>query len=695
MSCKMHPKILSALIWFCFCYLNTFAQLFQKYNSSDFIYIQKCDYFSDKDPQPDSLSKYSALALNEYSKSANSELTLISHYYFAIAHLESDTVIFQKHLILFSELCEILGLAEGKVYKVIALGTFARSNDKYDRAIQYFTQAIEILDKNADIDDLSKTSLRALIQSNLSSSYYRKNEYSQALKVAFEAEKNALLSIDTLRLIRAYQNMSAVYGDLSSENRKLGKAEDRARYRVLAEEKLLQVYEMSKVMNVDRVRSISAYNLGTFYSMSDNPGKGHKLLNEVIELTEKIKFKELQFSAFLVKSGIYNHYAKFDSSEYYALKAYTMAKKSGRRKLLTKSTNALSYIYLMQNKLGKARQMALQALQMAKDDKVKSRIRDSYLNLAEINEKSNNYKDALLYYRLEQEMRDSILSEDHLAQIEELNKKYQTELKDAQIKSLKNETIIQHLKIKQKNGLLVGLILLAVLTSFLIQFYYQKKTIKAQKNELNAKQALLRSQLNPHFLFNVLNAIQQFIYMKKDPEIVADLLAKFSRLTRRILNYTQQDFITLEDEINFLKDYMDLQRVRFDQPFEYSIDIDKNLDISEVLIPPMFTQAFVENSIEHGIMHKQEKGNISIRFKKEQDTLKVELEDNGIGREQSEFFKRNNEHRSLATSITIERLKILEKKFRRKAKLAIQDVINSQNLVTGTKVTLDLPFEEA
>jgi sensor histidine kinase YesM len=308
--------------------------------------------------------------------------------------------------------------------------------------------------------------------------------------------------------------------------------------------------------------------------------------------------------------------------------------------------------------------------------------------LSDIYRKKGDYVSALKYseeYRL---VMDSVLNISKVETIKELEVKYETEKKKKEIASLKQASAIQDLKLQQKN-LIIAIVIVLVLVLILI---YRQHILNEKSKTVAMEQKLLRSQLNPHFIFNALGAIQHFIYQKRDPIETGDYLGKFSQLTRLILNHTQKNLISLHEEIQFLERYLALQKLRFDEPFEYHINVDHQLEIEEVMIPPMFTQPFVENSIEHGILHKQEKGVIEISFKEEKGLLEIVLCDNGVGREKAAFAKRNQKHRSMATEITLDRLKKLQKEFRKKTSMTIEDRVDHENKVIGTQVVFFLPL---
>lgn len=203
------------------------------------------------------------------------------------------------------------------------------------------------------------------------------------------------------------------------------------------------------------------------------------------------------------------------------------------------------------------------------------------------------------------------------------------------------------------------LILCLLSAWFLYRNFKQKNTIAAQKNNI-LKQQLLVSQMNPHFIFNSLSAIQNFIF-KQDSFNAGIYLNKFSVLVRMILDFSRKDLISLDEECNFLENYLELQKLRFDDKLNYELKIDPSLKRNAVMIPPMLAQPFIENAIEHGIFYKTGEGFLSIKITLKDNFLFYEIEDDGIGLKESLSLKDGSaqKHSSLAIHITRERIETM------------------------------------
>ena len=211
---------------------------------------------------------------------------------------------------------------------------------------------------------------------------------------------------------------------------------------------------------------------------------------------------------------------------------------------------------------------------------------------------------------------------------------------------------------------------------------------KLAENEMTA----LRAQMNPHFLFNSLNSIKNYI-LKENTAAASKYLTKFSQLMRAILKNSGHSLVTLEDEINALTLYIEMEAMRFNHEFEYSIDIDPDINAAEVFIPPLLIQPYVENAIWHGLMRKEGKRILSLNVFTLHDKLIIHISDNGIGREQSAKHKpsENGSSKSLGMQITGDRIELISQTLGITAVVKIADVKDENGNAAGTRVELEIP----
>ena len=201
----------------------------------------------------------------------------------------------------------------------------------------------------------------------------------------------------------------------------------------------------------------------------------------------------------------------------------------------------------------------------------------------------------------------------------------------------------------------------------------------------------LRSQMNPHFIFNCLNAINRFI-LSHETEAASDYLTKFSRLMRMIMNHSRHATVTLAEEIEMLRLYLDMERLRFKDAFDYAIEMMPDADMGEIFIPPLLMQPFVENAVWHGLMHKEERGHLSITMSLCGQILTCVIRDDGIGRKKAAMLKSKSaeRHKSMGLQITAERMALLTGAGGEEPFFTIRDLYDVDGGAAGTEVTLQI-----
>jgi LytS/YehU family sensor histidine kinase len=250
---------------------------------------------------------------------------------------------------------------------------------------------------------------------------------------------------------------------------------------------------------------------------------------------------------------------------------------------------------------------------------------------------------------------------------------------------------------------LIGCVILLIsIAYFIVKNEFKKQQVKQQfetaKNKLEKELqqstlASIKSQMNPHFLFNALNTIQSYIY-QNDKQNASQYLGKFSELTRMILEMSNREKVSLSEEIKALKLYLELEQLRFEEKLKYEIFISKNVDEEMIHIPSMLIQPYLENAIKHGLLHKKDNWLLHVLFEKNEHTLIVKIDDNGIGRKRSQELQKLKlkQHQSFAMSANEKRLEILNKGLQKPIALQIVDKINESGDATGTTIVLHIPI---
>ena len=220
----------------------------------------------------------------------------------------------------------------------------------------------------------------------------------------------------------------------------------------------------------------------------------------------------------------------------------------------------------------------------------------------------------------------------------------------------------------------------------------QKSVQEKELLELEAK--ALRAQMNPHFIFNSLNSIKSLIQQDEKEKSVS-YLTTFSKLIRTLLNNADKKEISLYDEIETCKYYLQLEAMRFDTKFSYSVNIDDNIDLKSIQVPALIIQPFIENAIWHGIVPRNSGGRVSLNVLRKDGIIEVSIDDDGIGREASQQNKSASgiAHQSKGVNLTQARLELNNLLQQRQAKLEIIDKKNENSTATGTKVIIKLKEE--
>lgn len=308
-------------------------------------------------------------------------------------------------------------------------------------------------------------------------------------------------------------------------------------------------------------------------------------------------------------------------------------------------------------------------------------------------DKNNEIKDQQLLIKDQSLKEQTLLKEQKQSQLNLSNKE----------NKLKDERLKQHAFIR--NALLAGLLLFILLGIFIFRSILfkrknEKLAIGKTQSELMQKMSelemqALRAQMNPHFIFNCLSSINRFI-LKNEGKTASNYLTRFSRLMRMVLLNSQKPLIALDDELEMLELYLEMERLRFKDSFDYAITFLNTVDSDNVFIPPLLLQPFCENAIWHGLMHKEGQGRLDIELSMQDNILNCTITDNGVGRVKAEEMnsKTAEKEKSMGLKITTERLALLNREKGLNTFYELEDMKDEGGNPVGTKVTLKISFKE-
>jgi tetratricopeptide (TPR) repeat protein len=358
--------------------------------------------------------------------------------------------------------------------------------------------------------------------------------------------------------------------------------------------------------------------------------------------------------------------------------------------------------YYGKKEFTKALQYARAGLVKQKEKEVRPQLLKSYQLLSDIFHQLGNNDSAYHYLVKYNTLKDSIQNRQFLLRIHNSKKEAEYERNSSQLNLLHKDNQLKEQKLKQqalvKNGLIIGLILLILLSLFVyrsISLKRKKQQAENEKKLADLEMQALRAQMNPHFIFNCLSSINRII-MKNDSHGASDYLTRFSRLVRMVLINSQRKFISLEDELQMLRLYLDMERLRFKDSFDYSIIFTNTIDEGAVQVPPLLLQPFCENAIWHGLMQKDGPGLLTVELSLQDNILNCMITDNGIGREKSKQIKSKSaeNQKSMGLKITTERLALLNRDKGLQTYYEIEDLKDEFGNAAGTRVILKISNKE-
>jgi tetratricopeptide (TPR) repeat protein len=455
--------------------------------------------------------------------------------------------------------------------------------------------------------------------------------------------------------------------------------------------------------------------VGNSYQYMAKYSKAIEHYEKQLEIQKELDETESQVLSLLSISKVHMLQQNYELALEYGNKAKKFVDISNTDELRAYFYNHLSEIHFQMETYVKAIEYALNSIEYSTKINAREEKMNSLLVLATSYGKLDEHEEAYNYFERYSMLKDSLLTDSKQMSIVNSQTKYETEKKEKEIalllnKDSKNKIRIheQNLRLKSKElelnrsrFMIFGVISAAILTLLigvviLILFRWRQTKMSNQLRveALESKQKALTAQMNPHFIFNSLNSIENFIYQNEKRNL-NKYLTKFATLMRLILNSSQEVVVPIDQEVQALDLYMELEALRFRDRFSYSISIDDNIDQYEMQIPSMLIQPFVENAIWHGIMHKEGPGKVEVTMKLEGEKVKCTITDDGIGREKAmEIRDRTKpEHESQGLEITRKRLEVVNALTPKEAAFTLTDLEDDLGNATGTKVEFNIPYK--
>jgi tetratricopeptide (TPR) repeat protein len=390
----------------------------------------------------------------------------------------------------------------------------------------------------------------------------------------------------------------------------------------------------------------------------------------------------------------YTELQQYDSGMYYFNLALPIYEADSQLIDAAKSYENIAAIEMIRGNLARAEELLLKALKICRDLSSTRNIGIMEDALSEVYARKKEFRLAYQHHKEATKLMDSVLNAETSAKMAEYATRFEVADVSAHNKSLQKENELQKLKI-QRDHLIIygaaGMLLLIVVVGFL---YFRQNKLKALQEKTELEQKQLRAQMNPHFIFNCLNSIQHFV-VAGDVMNANKYLTGFAQLMRQTLEHSRQGTITLSKELVYLGTYIELESVRFENKFTTHISCADDINPDVIEIPSMIIQPFIENAIRHGLCFLENvPGVLNIRFFKQGSFLMCEIEDNGIGRAQSQKLKAHNHviYESHGMELTRRRLELVSRTSGKDYTIAIKDKTEKTGLPSGTLVTIKFPL---
>ncbi|MBK7667977.1 MAG: histidine kinase [Sphingobacteriaceae bacterium] len=575
--------------------------------------------------KPDSVLFYSEMAQEGFRKTNDINNLNYSQLYTAIGYQQKN--LFDTAIVILNKILKdtknIPDSLKADIYYYLGI-VYYRSGDK-KTSLEYFIKAIPLFEKTSNIDGLVLTYCKLADIMVADSQNEEANEYKNKAIALFPKLKRPYAKIFARNILsRAYMDLrfiSPTYVDSSIAIAK-------------------ECYELIKEYGY-YTRAYAILNI-----ISDNYFVKNELEPGIQYAKEALKYRKYLYPGEIIMS-----YVKF--SDYYQEKK--------------EYDKALCYLDSFKSQLPLIN--------------VQYYWLNYYQRYFQLNKKTGNLSEAIYGLERFDNIKDSIYNVDKSKEINELSQKYDRAENEKKIMTLSKEKEIASINTK----FLIAGIIASIFAIIVIIFLYRQTVIKSKLKSIETEQRLNRARMDPHFFFNILSSLRAYTLKENNSAKTADYLTKYSKIMRQTLESSYNEQITIETELDFLNNYFEIQKLRYPGRFDYEVKLADEIEVSELKLPSMIIQPFVENAIEHGFSENKSKGLISLDFKIVSNELEITISDNGIGLITDS--KEQKTYPSRATQIVKDRLFLLNKQYKSNARFEI-----NKNQDSGLRVSIFLPL---
>lgn len=457
------------------------------------------------------------------------------------------------------------------------------------------------------------------------------------------------------------------------------------------------------------------YELANSYRVLDEYKNADAYYTKTIEMSRSIGFEPGEMAALMGLAQSHKAQERYTDALPLFEKLLAYYQSSGNQPAISSLHNELGNTYSMMGEHADAvphfKKAATDFEEMGRLKMAQSAYQKLFIGHSILENKTKAARANEAYNRV----KDTLSERERRSLIADMQVKYDTEEIERQKELAQKESALAEAKADRLSLIILSIsvlsILIIALLILLMRWRKKKRENERIKQELLASQKqlalekqyrdselkALKAQMNPHFIYNALNSIQEMVLINERKK-AGEYIHMFAELMRSYLNRSDASSIALSDEISALEKYLELERLRFGDRFTYELRVDPDLEPEEIMIPSMLIQPYVENGIKHGLFHRKTGGKMNIAFAKAAsvpaksgaaDSLIVTIEDNGVGRRKAAELRKSS-HKSFASKATFNKIELINQRSSQKIDLKIEDL--SEGEYPGTKVTLTIPL---
>jgi len=567
---------------------------------------------------------------------------------------------------------------DGQAYAINQLGRKYRNTSQYSKALALHQRALEISEESENLE------FRVYALNMLGVVYRR----SDAIQAALDYYQKALELAESVAkpTIGFKRSMNVSLNGIGNIYKTLEQYD-------VAIDKFSKAIVLDEEMNNKLGLAVNHFNIGECQESQGKLEEALRNFQKSLSYDEEINSERgIVLCAYSI-AHVYVHMGKTDMAYNMLQDALIKAKKLNDKGIISSVEINLGWTFLNLKKFSEAKKHLNNGLQLAKEVNLPSQIAEANKFLSDLAIAQNDFQSALVFYKNSQAFDKEISNDRNLRYVNDIIMRYESEKRTNELKKLtaENENVKLQL-VKNRTRLLVGGILIALLGGILYILYRQYQ-LKNEKKLLTLEQSMLRSQMNPHFLFNSLNSIKLYIINNEQKNAVY-YLNKFSKLVRKILEASSLKEIPLAEELETVELYMNIENIRFSNEISFKTTVEAEVDPHTVKIPSLILQPFLENALWHGLSSKEGEKNIDLVISRgDYDYINIAITDNGIGREASEKIKESKvlKRKSVGIDITKERLANFSRDFQNSFNVEMIDLYDENGNASGTQVLLNIP----